>query len=1214
MQEPNRAEQQYHIGIKHLSRGKAAEAEACFRAALSDRPDWAEAANNLGVALGNRNQHSEALDCFRRAVQLMPDFADARHNLGNGLRRAGKAEEALEHYREAIRLKAGVADVHNNFGLALRSLGRLDDALAQFRQALRVKPRLNEARNNLGVGLTDKGLLAEAVAAYRQVLRDRPNSAETQNNLGVVLVQQGKLEEAVACYRRALELRPKYADARNNLGNALRQLGRFEDAEASLREALQLKPDYAEAYNNLAIVLVKQERMDEAVANYRQALQLKPDYPDARKNLGLAFLGMGELSDGWKEYEWRWNTKELPARKFAQPRWDGRPLNGKTILLYAEQGMGDTIQFIRYVSLVEQRGGRVIVECQKALLGLLGRCPAIFRLIPHGETLPDFDVQAPLMSLPFIFDTNLESIPNTGSYLTADPDRLRKWGQELKGMTGFKIGIAWQGSPKYQDDKFRSIRLVNYEELARIPGVRLISLQKGFGAEQLNEVKSWNVVDFGKRLDDKGGFLDTAAIMKQLDLVVTSDTAIAHLAGALGVPVWMATSMAPDWRWLLQREDNPWYPTMRLFRQTKRGDWRDVFERIAHELEMRPPLENAERHAQKGLALLQQGKPAEAIVVLQRALDLDPKNAVLRNNLAVALDKEGKKNEALASFQEAVRLKPDYSDALHNLGNHLRRMGRHPEAEAEYRKALKLIPNSPDLCNHMGITLLAQAKHGEAEACFRRGLRLKPDHPEAHNNLGVLLEQTGKLDQATACYQESLRLKADSPDTHKNLALSWLMQGEFSRGWAEYEWRWKCTPSPARPFEQPRWDGRPLEGKTILLYSEQGLGDTIQFIRYASLVQERGGVVLVECPGILEKLLARCPGIDRVIPQGTPLPDFSYQIPFLSVPGAFHTTLESVPAAVPYLSADPRLIETWGKELECAAGFKIGIAWQGSQKYGGDAHRSIPLKQFEPLAKMPGVQLVSLQKGFGSEQLKELGKQWNVVDFGERLDANGAFVDTAAIMTCVDLVVTSDTAVAHLAGALGVPVWMALSTASDWRWLRGRVDCPWYPTMRLFRQAGWGDWEGVFCRIAQELSNSRLSLRAPVLAEIAPGELLDKITILEIKRSRTQDEKKLQNIRVELGALLAVRARSLKPLRELDRLTVELKAVNEKLWDIEDNIRVQERDQDFGPRFVELARSVYHCNDQRAALKRKVNELLGSCIVEEKSYASYQPQTTGVQA
>ena len=571
MPAPHLPEERYQHGIALRNQNKLGEAEAALRDVVAARPGWAEAHNDLGVVLGQRGQEAEALACFERALHINPDYADARHNLGNSLRRAGNAAGAIEHFREAVRLKPRWADALNNLGLALRAVGQLDEALAQFRAVLRAYPTHADARNNLGVALADKGLLPEAAAAYRQVLKVRPLSAETNNNLGVVLVQMGKRPEGIECYRKALKLKPGYADAHNNLGNALRQEGKLEDAERSMREALRLRPDYAEAYNNLAIILVKQERVNEAIGSYREALRLKAHYPDAHKNLGLALLGQGNLREGWREYEWRWQTKEMAARKLDRPRWDGGSLEGKTILVYAEQGLGDTLQFIRYAPLVAARGGKVVFECQKALMGLLARCPGIDRLVQKDEPLPEFDTHIPLMSVPGIMGTELATIPGsrktsevsetsevcTVPYLTAEPERIRRWGDAVKSLTGFKIGIAWQGSRSYQDDRFRSIPLAMFEPIARIPGTRLISLQKNHGSEQLGKIRGWSVHDFGSKLDESGPFLDTAALMKHLDLVITSDTAIAHLAGALGVPVWLAMSTACDWRWLTEREDSP---------------------------------------------------------------------------------------------------------------------------------------------------------------------------------------------------------------------------------------------------------------------------------------------------------------------------------------------------------------------------------------------------------------------------------------------------------------------------------------------------------------------------------------------------------------------------------------------------------------------------------------------------------------------------------
>jgi hypothetical protein len=338
----------------------------------------------------------------------------------------------------------------------------------------------------------------------------------------------------------------------------------------------------------------------------------------------------------------------------------------------------------------------------------------------------------------------------------------------------------------------------------------------------------------------------------------------------------------------------------------------------------------------------------------------------------------------------------------------------------------------------------------------------------------------------------------------------------------------------------------------------------------------------------------------------------------LDVPRIFGTTRETVPAEVPYLAAEAALVEAWRSQLAGLDGFRIGIAWQGNPAYRGDLARSIPLAHFAALARVPGVRLVSLQKGPGTEQLAEARGRFEVLDLGDRLDAAGPFLDTAAVMRNLDLVVTSDTVAAHLAGALGVPVWVALSTASDWRWLLDRDDSPWYPTMRLFRQRRPGDWDEVFARIAGTvpifLAGGHKNRTVPfdgapstpgIAVPVSPGELIDKITILQIKSVELSDPAKLRNVRYELDELVRVRDESLPGSPELDRLAGELRSVNEALWRIEDEIRLCDRRQEFGPRFLELARSVYRENDRRVALKRRINDLAGSELVEEKDYEKY---------
>lgn len=616
----------------------------------------------------------------------------------------------------------------------------------------------------------------------------------------------------------------------------------------------------------------------------------------------------------------------------------------------------------------------------------------------------------------------------------------------------------------------------------------------------------------------------------------------------------------------------------------------------------------AETHYRLGNTLFENGLLAEALASYQQAALLRPQHAETHNNLGVVLAEQGLPAEAVHRYRHALQLKPDYAEAHYNLGNALKALDRLDEAVTCYRQAIGFSPQFTPAHLNLGIALSAQGKPDEAAVSYRAAVRLDPNSPKAHNNLGLALVQQNQLEEALACYERSLNLQPDFADAHYNRALALLVRGDFERGWAEYEWRWRLAEIPARSFPKPRWDGSSLEGRTVLLHAEQGLGDTIQFVRYAALVQRRGGRVLLECPPALIPLLSTCPGVDGLIPRGAPPPDYDWHAPLLSLPGIFQTTASTIPTAIPYLSVDPQETERWREKLSALPGFKIGITWQGSPGYRWDRQRSLALTHFEPIARLASVRLFSLQKGLGTEQLRGLPASFPITDLGTTLDeSTGAFVETAAVMKNLDLIITCDTAIGHLAGALGVPVWIMLPFAPEWRWLLDRADSPWYPTVRLFRQTRLNDWASVLQQIAAALKQ-RLgtTVRAKsVMVEIAPGELLDKIAILEIKSERIADPAKLANIRRELALLTEARHAALEESEALTALAAELKAVNEALWDIEDAIRDCERMADFGARFVELARSVYRRNDRRSAIKRRINELLGAGIVEEKSYQAY---------
>ena len=642
-----------------------------------------------------------------------------------------------------------------------------------------------------------------------------------------------------------------------------------------------------------------------------------------------------------------------------------------------------------------------------------------------------------------------------------------------------------------------------------------------------------------------------------------------------------------------------------------------------------------EAHYNLGIVRARQDKLDDAVACYQQAIRLKPDYADAHNNLGNILAREDKLDEAMASFQQALRLNPDSPGTYNNLGLLLTRQDKLDEAATSYRRALRLKPDDPEVQNSLGIVLARQDKLDDAAACFQRATHLKPDYPDAHNNLGSIREKQDRFDEAVPCFERAIGLKPDFADAHNNLgiarwkqgrldeavasyqqavhfkpdyaeahwnrSLAWLQMGRFEEGWTGYEWRWKCKDfGTLPPFQAPLWDGSPLDGRTILVHAEQGLGDTLQFIRYLPLVHERGGRVIMMCQPPLMRLLADVPGIERLMPHGDTPPEFDLHVPLLSLPRLLETTLESLPAGVPYLDAEPQLVEAWRQRLSPYRGFKVGIVWQGNPAHKMDRFRSIPLTQFAPLARVPGVHLFSLQKGPGAEQLAALTDRFPVTDLGGCLDD---FRDTAAILKNLDLVVSVDTSVAHLAGALGIPVWVALHFTAEWRWLTGREDSPWYPTMRLFRQTRLGQWEDVFRRIAEALRRRMAEptgLR-PITVEIAPGELIDKIASLEIEGERIADAAKRRRIDTELARLVAARECTVPDSAELTRLATELKAVNEALRQIEDEIRLCEREEDFGPRFIALARSVYRTNDRRAALKRQVDELLGSKLIEERS-------------
>jgi tetratricopeptide (TPR) repeat protein len=496
-------------------------------------------------ALHRAGRLAEAEILYRRVLALDPRHADSLNYLGVAAAQSGRAEAAVELIARAVKLKPDAADYHDNLGLALAALGRFDEAAERHRKALRLNPNHANAHSHYGNTLIRRGRNDDAAAQYRAALRIDPNHVEAHNNLGVVLTAAERPDEAAIHFRTALRLQPAYLDAYANLGGALRNLGQVEEADAV----------------------------------FETGLRLAPASPALRYNLAGIRLLAGRFETGWPLYEARHALPGAPPPRFTAPPWRGEALAGRTLLLYAEQGAGDTILACRYISRFAP-GTRLLLEVPAALRCLLSRVGPVDQVLTRGDPLPPFDCHCPLMSLPLAFGTTVDSIPGETPYLDADPDAVAVWRQRLAALPGRRVGLAWAGNPDYADDRRRSIPPELLAPLGIIKGVSFVSLQKQDAVSSAGQTALPPVplADWSGEFDD---FADTAALIAALDLVIGVDTAVLHLAGALGRPAWLLNRFDPHFLWLQARDDSPWYPTLRQFRQTAPGDWPAVIARVA---------------------------------------------------------------------------------------------------------------------------------------------------------------------------------------------------------------------------------------------------------------------------------------------------------------------------------------------------------------------------------------------------------------------------------------------------------------------------------------------------------------------------------------------------------------------------------------------------------------------------------------------------------
>ncbi|MBF0173321.1 MAG: tetratricopeptide repeat protein [Magnetococcales bacterium] len=578
----------HFMGIIAHQRGQLEQAVMWISRAVAIHPGFAEAHNNLGLALEGLQRWQEAASSHRRALTLQPRLAASHNNLGNVLRQQGKPGEAIACFHQALTLQPDYFQAYNNLGNAHADLGQWDEAIACYQKALTLHPHFTEARHNLERTLNHKGLLAleqrhwhEAATCFETMLHSQPGHVEALSHLGIIYQELGRLEEAVVCLQQVAQRRPNLAATYSHWGLALQKMGQHTLAAEQMEHALRIDPNDCGTLTNLGFVRQEQGDVATALALYHRALALDPQFAEAHFGKGLAHLLLGEFTTGWQHYEWRWKKWDFTPHGRPEPLWDGKDLQGETLLIHCEQGFGDSLQFIRLAALVRQRGARVAVLCPQPLEALFRSLKGIDFLASRPEALPRCACQIPLLSLAGVLQVDPATLVTDMPYLHADPVRQQRF-LDIGQRKGFKVGLVWRGHRGHKNDRNRSIALHRLAPLFAVTGCLFFSVQKDPEPNERALLAGRdNVHDLSDRLVD---FADTAAVLMMMDRIIAVDTAVLHLAGALGRPAWGMLPFVPDWRWLLFRDDSPWYPTVRLFRQRQSGDWDGVITRIREAL------------------------------------------------------------------------------------------------------------------------------------------------------------------------------------------------------------------------------------------------------------------------------------------------------------------------------------------------------------------------------------------------------------------------------------------------------------------------------------------------------------------------------------------------------------------------------------------------------------------------------------------------------
>ena len=879
---------------------------------------------------------------------------------------------------------------------------------------------------------------------------------ETLVLLAKLNLRKNCFAQAENYYKRALSINEDL-DTLNGLGVSLQKQGKFGESLDYFRKTILLNENIAGNHLNYANSFYYLQNFEEAIKHFDIAIKLE-DLNSAHIAKSFTFLSQKKFKEGFNEYEWSIpNLQILPNSK--AKKWNGESGIGKRIFIYADQGLGDTIQFSRFLKNVKEKGFYISLLCPKPLRDLFKNNPFVDEVTE--KILKDTDYYSSIMNLPKVLSLKDEKDFNLPENLfSMDKKAETKWALSLN-KEKFNVGLVWESKSKSETAESRSTSLNVIEPLLEVGNINFYVLQKDYDEETTEILDKYSNV---KLINED--LFNMAALIKNLDLVITIDSAVAHLASSLGKETWIMLPFISDWRWEFAGNKSYWYPSVTLFRQNKFNDWSSVIENVKKSLYEKVNILRSQKKKVgdkiTGIKkLLDEHKLESAKKELLNIVNQKPQSVEVNFYLGYIFQLENKLEIAASYYSKVLSVNPGHFDALNNLGVVLKDLGRFEESEEFLNYASMINKENPSVYNNLGIVHDLMGYFSQALTDFKKSIEINPNYQEALLNYANTLQTVKKYPEAISILEKLLSLNPNHIGGNFNKALTLLAMEEYRKGFELYEWRRKRKDFFIRKFNKPELTSQNVNGKTILVYDEQGLGDTIQFCRYVKLLADKNAKVILQCHSALSELLKGCDGVNKVLARES-LEDidsyYDYHIPLLSLPKYFGTELLTVPQNVPYINVPENLVKEFEQKYFDNHYINVGIVWEGKTPVG-NAHRACSVDNFSNLVKNKSLKFFSLQKGEVAERDKQKMDYYGITDLSGELKT---FKETAAIIKNLDLVITIDTSVAHLAGALGTKTYLLLSYKHDWRWAHYGEYSVWYPTIKMIKQTEFGNWENSF--------------------------------------------------------------------------------------------------------------------------------------------------------